>query len=263
LQAPASYAGKTVQCSNCRSQMVVPHSDIETPTEAGSVANSNLWGNDLFSALPAADPFAYAAQPQGKKSKQQASTNPYAPPSVGFGHDSGLTGSSDEQIRKKHLSHEASIRSFGLLFIIGAVLGCIAAFIYFLAAVTQFLGGQQVVFAMLLVALSLVVAGLSVLQYQVAIGLRKFSNFGRIGGTVFGTIGLLGFPIGTLINGYLLYLLWSEKGNVVFSPRYQRVIQATPHIVYKTHIVVKIFLILLLLVFVLSIVAVVVGSFRR
>jgi hypothetical protein len=80
---------------------------------------------------------------------------------------------------------------------------------------------------------------------------------------VFGAIGLLGFPVGTLIAGYLLYLLWSEKGNVVFSPRYQRVMQATPHIKYKTSIIVWIFLGLLGLVVLVGIIAMVTASSSR
>jgi hypothetical protein len=43
-------------------------------------------------------------------------------------------------------------------------------------------------------------------------------------------IGLLGFPIGTLINGYILYLFLSKKGRTVFAPEYQEVIEATPHV---------------------------------
>jgi len=46
--------------------------------------------------------------------------------------------------------------------------------------------------------------------------------------------GLLGFPIGTLISVYILYLLFSQKGADVCSPQYQAVIAATPHIRYRT-----------------------------
>ena len=55
-------------------------------------------------------------------------------------------------------------------------------------------------------------------------------------------VGLIGFPIGTLISGYILYLLWGKKGRVIFSPEYQAVIAATPHVKYKTSIVVWILL---------------------
>ena len=268
LQAPVSWAGKTVQCSHCRSQMVVPQSDI-APLRAdyllasNNSANNNLWDNDLFAAIPAPDPFAHTNTPRSTHSARASSKNPYAPPGVGLGLDSGFAGSSDEQIRRKHLGHEASIRSFGLLFKIGSVIGVLSGVVYFLLASAQLFGGQQVVIGIFLFLLALITIGLSILQWFVAVGLRELSNFGRIGGTVIGVIGLLGIPFGTLISTYFLYLLWSKKGHVVFSPRYQRVREATPHIVYKTHIVVKILLGLLVAMIVVPIIALVIMGLMR
>jgi hypothetical protein len=76
-------------------------------------------------------------------------------------------------------------------------------------------------------------------------------------------LGLIGFPIGTLISVYFLYLLLSQKGAYVFSPEYAQVIAATPHIQYKTSIVVWIFLGLLLVVIFLAIVFTVIGTISR
>ena len=76
---------------------------------------------------------------------------------------------------------------------------------------------------------------------------------------VLSAIGLLGFPIGTLISAYFLYLLVSEKGKVVFSDEYKEVIRKTPHIRYKTSIVVWIFLGLLLLLIGLGLVGLLFG----
>jgi hypothetical protein len=76
-------------------------------------------------------------------------------------------------------------------------------------------------------------------------GVRALRAWGRILGGVLSAIGLLGFPIGTLINGYILYLFLSKKGRTIFSPGYQDVIGATPDIKYRTSVVVWIFLVLL------------------
>ena len=46
-------------------------------------------------------------------------------------------------------------------------------------------------------------------------------------------IGLLGFPVGTLINAYILYLLLSKKGALILSPAYAEIRRATPHIRYR------------------------------
>ncbi len=68
-------------------------------------------------------------------------------------------------------------------------------------------------------------------------------------------IGLLGFPCGTVISAYLLYLLFSPKGELVFSDPYEEIIQGTPHIKYKTSIIVWIFLFILIGVILAAIIA--------
>ena len=102
--------------------------------------------------------------------------------------------------------------------------------------------------------------GLAVLMFFTARGLRRLQPWSRIPSGILSTIGLLGFPIGTLINGYILYLLFSRKGNVVFSPEYRDIIDRTPHIKYKTSLVVKVLAAVLLAVFLLGIIAVIVGG---
>ena len=53
-------------------------------------------------------------------------------------------------------------------------------------------------------------------------------------------------PFGAIINGCIIYLLYSKKGKMVFSEDYKRVIRDTPHVRYQTSNVVWIFLLLLL-----------------
>ena len=75
--------------------------------------------------------------------------------------------------------------------------------------------------------------------------MRALRPWGRIVGCVLSGLGLLGFPIGTAINAYILYLFLSKKGRTVFAPEYQAVIAATPDVKYRTSILVWIFLALL------------------
>jgi uncharacterized membrane protein len=77
--------------------------------------------------------------------------------------------------------------------------------------------------------------------------LRALSSKVRHVAGVFAGLGLLGFPVGTLINGYILYLLYSKKGKMVFSEEYQAIRLATPHVKYKTSVVVWVLLIIILL----------------
>lgn len=88
-------------------------------------------------------------------------------------------------------------------------------------------------------------------------GLRGLQSSARVVAIIFSVIGLLGIPIGTLINGYFLYLLLGQKGTYVFSEEYARVRAATPHIKYKTSIWVLVVVALLVLLVVIGIVALV------
>ena len=62
---------------------------------------------------------------------------------------------------------------------------------------------------------------------------------------VLAVLGLIQIPIGTIINGYVLYLMFSDKGKVVFSPEYQEIREATPEVKYKTSMIVWVFLAIL------------------
>jgi hypothetical protein len=76
-------------------------------------------------------------------------------------------------------------------------------------------------------------------------------------------VGLLGFPVGTLINGYILFLLFGRKGKTVFSEEYQVVIEQTPHIKYRTPLVVWILLGLVLFVIGAGLIAALIGGRRQ
>lgn len=99
--------------------------------------------------------------------------------------------------------------------------------------------------AAILPALLLLVFGLA--QWWVGSGLRALRPKVRIPAGIISGIGLLAFPIGTVINGYVLYLLFSQKGTTVFSDDYRRLIERTPQIQYKTSPVLWIVLALLLI----------------
>lgn len=186
-----------------------------------------------------------------------AGANPYAPTSNVSAAE--MAASDVEAYRKMYLSHEASVKSIGVLYMLGAIFMVPIGLVLFGIAI--FGGGDmdgvgQGIFA----GLGAMYAALGVLQGFVAMGLRRLENWAKIVATVFSVIGLIGFPVGTLISAYFLYLLLSEKGKIVFSDHYKTVIQQTPHIKYKTSIIVWIFLGLLLFLIGLGVVAAVAGA---
>ena len=173
--------------------------------------------------------------------------NPFAAPASGFEYPVAGVNGDAERIRTELISHEASIQSIGVLYLLGAALGTLAGIFLTLTGVSAAVqnGQQDAVFGLMA---GVFITGLSVGQGFVGLGLRRLRAWTRIPVGILSGIGLLGIPLGTLINGYILYLIFSTKGSRVFAPEYQTIIQQTPHIKYRTSLVVKIFLGFLLVV---------------
>jgi len=166
--------------------------------------------------------------------------NPYAPPAARV-DDVGVN-SEAEAIRRAHISHEASIKSVALLYYLGGVLVTLSALAMLMVS-TQPVG----------TATAVVLLAVGVAQLFAGWGVRALRGWGRNVGTVLSAIGLLGFPVGTLVNIYILYLFLSKKGRTVFSPAYKEIIAATPDVRYRTSILVWIFLALLAVLIVVAV----------
>jgi hypothetical protein len=164
-------------------------------------------------------------------------SNPYAAPIAPYAAGPSGSLAEAERIRHELIKHEVGVQTIGNLYLLGAIVGVIA--LVGLALVTVFgmtsgsAEGERLEPIPMLVML--VIGGLATwLYFWIGVGLRRLDRKVRTVAIVLAAIGLLGFPLGTLINGYFLYLLASEKGGRVLSPEYQAVVAATPHIKYKS-----------------------------
>jgi hypothetical protein len=138
-----------------------------------------------------------------------------------------------ERIRHELLEHEAELKFYGLFYLLGGIVGGLAFLAMALAVALGQLGRTESGLAPWLFLM--VFGGLgSFLYLWLGIGLRRCDRKVRKLAIVMAAFGLLAFPVGTLINGYFLYLLLGEKGSRVLSPEYQAVIAATPHIKRKS-----------------------------
>lgn len=159
-------------------------------------------------------------------------------------------------IRQQHIKHEASLRSVGVLYYIGAIFGLLAAFGMLSGVLLGGLGGEEI---SMLVGILVFYFIFGIASIFIGRGLRQLRPWVKIPVTIFSGLGLLSIPIGTLINGYILYLMYSEKGKVVFSPEYQEIRDATPDIKYQTSKLAWGVLIVLVIALVAIIVSVSVG----
>ena len=152
---------------------------------------------------------------------------------------------SPESVRRAHLTHEASIQGIGALYMLGCA-------VLLVAGITSIFGEGDITEKLIL---SCVLILIGCVQGWVGINLRKLNPKVKIAATLIACIGLLGFPLGTLINAYVLFLIHSAKGKVVFSPTYREIVAATPEIKYKTPMLVWVFLGILILILVAAIIA--------
>ena len=206
------------------------------------------------------------------------SDNPYAPSGSSYGDaslDANFDLSQAELIRKSHLSHETNVKSFGCLYTLGGILGILGAIFYIGIGILvmaggvvpkelEFMvfgaGGDRLVSGGLTTLVGVVFLAIAVAQLFAGRSMQTLNPSGKILAIVVAAIGMLQFPCGTLISGYLLYLLVSAKGRTVFSSAYKEVMQATPHIRYRTSIIVWIFLFILIGVILLGVLAAIFGA---
>jgi len=168
--------------------------------------------------------------------------NPYAPP------ESNVDKEVDEptRLREQHITHEASIQSIGGFYYLGALIFIIMLIFAFSTKSSQQLYADfGKLGAWVLLAMTLMVAGF---------GIRQLKPWSRIPTTIFCLIGLIGFPLGTVVNSYFLYLLYSPKGRMIFSEEYAQIIRDTPQVKYKTSPIVKIFFALFILLIIAAVI---------
>lgn len=154
--------------------------------------------------------------------------NPYQPPSSEITNPDILNPDA-EAIRNEHLKHETNVKSIGTLYYLGGI-GMGLGFIGMLIDGGKPSDGTQMPY----VALLAFIGVFAFITFGLGYGLTNLKPWARIPTLILAAIGLAGFPIGTIINLYVLYLVGGKKGKMVFSPEYQQVIALTPHIKYKS-----------------------------
>jgi len=142
--------------------------------------------------------------------------------------------------RMQHIHTEATIKSVGFLYYLGT-------FALLLLGTAELSGSnlKEGVPPQLMGAIFIIWGAR---QGAVGYGLRRLRSWARIPTVIFSCIGLLGFPVGTLINAYILVKVQGQQGKFVMTPEYQQIIAATPHVKRKSSIVTLVLLALLLII---------------
>ncbi len=189
------------------------------------------------------------------------SENPYqapvaSPPPL-LSPGSPIDPQSALEIRRAHIKHEASVKSIGILYYLGAIALTFFTIGSIGGVITAATGPADVASLAGASAPLIIFIPLTVIQWITAYGIRRLKPWSRIMAIVLSAIGLIGFPIGTLINGYILYLLLCKKGRMIFSPEYKEIIALTPEVKYKTSKVTLVVLAVFILVIIGAVVAII------
>lgn len=174
-------------------------------------------------------------------------SNPYAPPEAKVADDVHIDPAIVE-LRQKHLAHEASVRSAGMLFYLAGALTALSGIV----AVGALLEREPDLTG---IGTSALFLSLGVAELVVGFGLRKLDRKARVGAGIISAVALIAFPIGTLLGAYILYLLFARKGRMVFSREYAHARELTPHMKYRASVIVLMGGVLLLAFFVLALVS--------
>jgi len=169
---------------------------------------------------------------------EQSHENPFATSAIAEALVDPAIGDMDqaEQIRREHLNRETSVRGIGSLFYVGTLV-----LILFVASIvwSRFPlsnDGRPVTVQLFSFGMLGLVVLFAVVQGWVGHGLRTLNGSVRLWAVALTALGLINFPIGTVISIYFIYVLVSAKGRFVMTPEYAAIRAATPHIRYKTPI---------------------------
>ena len=104
---------------------------------------------------------------------------------------------------------------------------------------------------------TIVVIGLSLVWQVAQVGLAMALG-GANPGLVIGM--LIGGAIGAIIPAYIIWLMVSSKGAMVFSKEYREVIRLTPHVKYKMSFILKFLIGLVIFIVLLGVVGGIIGG---
>lgn len=173
--------------------------------------------------------------------------SPYDPPASPVS-DPPTALAAAEELRRAHIGHERRLKAMGVLYLlIGASLGAV-----WLTLVYGLLSSSTRPASATDVGMFAVLGVLLVAWLALGVGYVRLRPWVKVPTGILSGIGLLGFPVGTAFHAYLLWLVFSAKGKVILGPSYREVVQATPHVRYRSSPMqlVAVGLVLLLVVFV-------------
>jgi len=173
--------------------------------------------------------------------------NPYAPPTELIVSDQLVSLDRLLEVpdvsRSEYIVHESKIKTIGLVYLITAPLLLSAVVIGFCTEYREFLNQAYTPLWGMITLISL----FFIIQAYAGYSLWRLRYRGKPLATVVICIGMVGFPLITMLSIYCAHVLRSKMTKIIFSPEYLRVISATPRYKLKPPVffLVSVFLVIL------------------
>lgn len=187
--------------------------------------------------------------------------NPYAPPQTPL--DSNVPDTDEERLRRLHINREKSIKAVGFLFCLTAIAVVLAGLGIAIDQLSDFSAYQLLG--------AIVFVGIGAYMFFIGVGLWLLQRWAKFPAGIFAILciayglsnPLLAVKIGGVFFGFLVIaLIFSPKGEMVFSDRYKEIILATHRVKPRSKALVWIFFGLLVLC-VIALIAGTYGDFIR
>jgi hypothetical protein len=149
--------------------------------------------------------------------------NPYASPQIDTSQTADI-GSDDEwvSLRRRFLTHETWTRRAGAFYLMCGIFSAVLALMFITDSPDRgFFPSTKVAAVFAAIAVAFIYAGWALwsLRGRVRFLVGILSGFG-----------LLLSPLGTIVNGFILYLVFSAAGRYILSPDYAAVVRQTPQL---------------------------------
>ncbi len=154
--------------------------------------------------------------------------SPYAPPRTEVADHRDVSDNEVVALREAHIRHEIQLKSVGTLYYLGGALALVAGVVM----IPVYLDADAA-FGEMIGLFALIYLGAGALSIALGYGFRRLQPWVRIPGALLSGIGLLAIPIGTIVNAWILYLMFCEKGRTVLAPEYRAIVIATPEVRYR------------------------------
>lgn len=203
--------------------------DLRSMVQSGLIQPSELgWQEGMADWKPLSTFVSFATLPGSPAAKSGASAGKKVKSSVKNFFSGPPSRNNDEGMRQYYRNAETNVRLVGGLYYLSGAIFVIGG------ALTLQQSQKEIHPTDVEKITPFVCFAIAVLYFWMGRQLRTLNSAGVIPATIVACLGMLKFPVGTVVNGVVLYVLHCSKGHEVFSEEYHGIVERTPKMNRRT-----------------------------